>query len=239
MMLLKLTSINEILLRWDKSAAISMNIQLIDENVGGLLPGQLHMVQGVPGSGKTWFCFHAIDCLFRKITDAQVLYSDFQGHVRIPNLKKIISSSNQLDQITFYQPTSLLEQIIFFRNLVEKDKTFYDLIILDTIFGPPLDFIHCLRESKMWGKQIFSYLFDLGQLARKNRIPILLTNYLTQDGDISSSNTISQPHWKAFLEPLVPIDFIIEKVEGYFTIEVKLFQEPLGQTDFVLIPSKS
>lgn len=236
MTLLKLTSFNEILSRWNNSAAISLNIQLIDEYIGGLLPSQLHMVQGTSGSGKTWFCFRAIACLFRTKFDAQVLYSDFQGHVRIRNLKKLLSNSYQLDQIIFCQPTNLLEQIIFFQNLIEDNKDFYDLIILDTFLGSPLDSIHYFHESKMWCRQIFSHLSNLRQLAKKNKIPILLTNHITQVSNNSTTDTVFKQYGEAILEPLVPINFIIEKIKGNFVVELKVFQESIGRTDFVLIP---
>ena len=233
MIVLQLTHFREILARWNKKNAIPLNIPLIDETVGGLLPGSLHVVRGESGVGKTWFCLRAILCLFQQDPNVQVLYSDFSGHLRFSNLKKICLSPHQVDQITIFQPSTLLEQIIFFRNLLEKRNENYHLIILDTVFGSPINALQYFHtESKMWKKQIFSHLLDLKMLAQEKEIPILLTNH-----SITSEEGSFKQYGHKLLEPFVPLDIFIRKTEQNHLLELRLFQEMLGSADFILIPS--
>ena len=71
------------------------------ETIGGLLHGHIYSVYGDSGVGKTIFCFRAIHYLFQQRNDARILYSDFNGHLRISNLKKMITEEKSLDQIEF------------------------------------------------------------------------------------------------------------------------------------------
>ena len=237
MTLLQLTPFKEIVSRWNRRCAIPLNIDLIDEIIGGLLPCHLHMVRGDSGVGKTWFCIRAINNLFKQRPEAQVLYSDFCGHLRISNLKKILSSSCQLEQITILQPNNLLEQIIFFQNLLDNSKCSYDLIVLDSLFGSPIDVLqYFYKESKFWKKRIFSHFFDLKRIARETNIPILLTNHSMLARDISDASSYLNQYGGHMVEQFVPIDILIQKTEQKHSLEVRIFQDIVGCTDFMLIP---
>ncbi|MHA2243992.1 MAG: hypothetical protein ACXADY_03405 [Candidatus Hodarchaeales archaeon] len=233
MTLLQLIPFKKVVSRWNRRCAIPLNIDLIDEVIGGLLPYHLHMVRGDTGVGKTWFCIRAINNLFKQRPDAQVLYSDFCGHLRISNLKKILSSSCQLEQITIFQPNNLLEQIIFFRNLLDNPECSYDLIVLDSLFGSPIDLLqYFYKESKFWKKRIFSHFLDLKRIARESKIPILLTNHSMLARDISDASSHLNQYGGHMVEQFVPIDVLIQKTEQKSSLEVRIFQEIVGCTDF-------
>ncbi|MFW9903660.1 MAG: hypothetical protein ACFFFH_04965 [Candidatus Thorarchaeota archaeon] len=237
-MLLQLTPYQEILSRWSKKSAVPLHISFLDDLLGGLLPYHLQMVLGDSGSGKTWFCLNATYHLLEKEPNAEVLYTDFGGNFRIKCLEKLLSNPHeQLNQITIFQPKSLIEQIIFFRNLLEKSECFYDLIILDSTFGPPLaclEYFH--QKSKFWNKKIFMHLLDLQVIARQAGIPILLTNHLfslrVNPGLESSLNQ----YGSELIEQFAPIEFLIEKNEQKHILEIRVYQKIIVKSDFELLP---
>lgn len=158
-MLLQLTPFQEILSRWNKQSVIPLNIPPLDELLGGLVPYHLQMVLGDSGIGKTWFCLNAIYQFLEKEPNTQILYIDFGGNFRIRSLEKLLSNPRkQLDQITIFQPKSLLEEIIFFRNFLEKTEYSYDLIILDSVFGPPLTCLEYFHQKSQFWKKEFSHI---------------------------------------------------------------------------------
>ena len=233
-MLYQLTPFQEILSRWNKQIAIPLEIHLIDELLGGILPCHLQLVIGDSGAGKTLYCMKVISQLLKRKPEAQILYSDFEGNFRINNLRKMLSDPSKLNQIVIFQPKSLLEQIVLFRNLVETSRYSYDLIILDSVFGSPLSCLaYFQKEQKLWEKRLFSHFLDLQLLARNSKIPILLTNHLISTKKPESS---SNQFGEDLIRQFVPIEFFIQKIEQKQFLEVRVFQKLVGSSDFVLIP---
>jgi len=237
MTLLTLTPFQEILSKWTKQSAIPINIPLFDELLGGILPFSLHVVIGESGVGKTWFCLKVILEILNLHPNAEVLYTVFGGNFRINNLKRLLPNSTQLEQIIIFQPKTLLEQIIFFQNLHENTRCNYDLIIVDSVFGSPLTAIEYFHEKKkFWQKRIFSHLFTLHRIANKFKIPILLSNHLVSVKENFESNSSVNQYGGYILEQFVPIEFIIQKTEHRYFLEVRIFQKRVGCYDFDLIP---
>jgi hypothetical protein len=234
--LLQLTSLNEILSRWNKQQAVPLYIPLLDELLGGLLPYHLQVIVGEPGAGKTWFCINAIHQLLKQEPDAQILYTDFGGNFRIKNLRKLLSHPHkQLDQITIFQPTTLLDQIVFFRNLLEKSEYSYDLIVLDTVFGSPLACLEIFyNNSKFWNKRIFAHLLDLQTIARQIKIPLLLTNHLISSRENFQLHPSLNQYGGDLIELFAPIVFLLQKIDQKQFIELRIFKETLGHSDLLL-----
>lgn len=236
MTVIKLLSLNSILSRWNNQRAIPIKIPILDDTIGGLLHGHIHSVYGDSGVGKTIFCFRAIHYLFQQRNDARILYSDFNGHLRISNLKKMITEEKSLDQIEFFKPKSFTEQIIFFRNLTEDLHFPCDLIILDTFFGSPLDAIDVLtKNQRLWKKRIYNHLLDLKHIAEKWNIPILLTNHLKTSKDGFNSESDREQYGNELLNLVVPISLLIYKQELKHKIEFRLFQDLVSSTEFPLV----
>lgn len=231
MTVIKLLSLKTILSRWNNQGAIPIKIPILDNTIGGLLHGHIHSVYGDSGVGKTRFCFRAIHYLFQQRKDARILYSEFNGHLRISTLKKIIAEEKSLDQIEFFKPKSFIEQIIFFRNLTENPHFPYDLIILDTFFGSPLDAIGVLtKNQRLWKKRIYNHLLDLKYIAEKWNIPILLTNYLK-----TSKASIQEQYGNELLKLVIPISLLLYKQEMKHKIEFRLFQDLVSSSEFPLV----
>jgi predicted ATP-dependent serine protease len=234
--LIQLTPLHEILSRWNKQQAVPLQIPFLDKSLGGLLPYHLQIIIGESGVGKTWFCINAIHKLLKQEPDAQVLYTDFGGNFRIKNLRKLLSHPNtQLDQITVFQTTTLLDQIVFFRNLLEKSECSYDLIVLDSVFGPPLTcFEYFHTNSKFWNKRIFAHLLDLQTIARQIKIPILLTNHLISSRENFQLRPSLNQYGGDLIELFAPIVFLLQKIDQKQFIELRIFKETLGQSDLLL-----
>jgi predicted ATP-dependent serine protease len=233
---IRLTSFKELLERWDNQRGIPLGINFLDKILGGLLPGHLQVVCGESGVGKTWFCLRAINSMLNHRSNSEILFCDFNGHLRLSNLKKIIQRSEELDKITIIGLSDLLEQIVFFRDILQKKQKVFDLIILDTVFGSPIDSLRYFnQERKIWQNRIFFHLYDLSRLSIKWNIPILLVNHLVTQAASSAATDIRQTGEK-LLEPFVPIVLFIQKTEKRHSIELRLFKELIGRTDFELIP---
>lgn len=229
-MLLQLTPLHEVLSRWNKQQAIPLYIPLLDELLGGLLPYHLQIIIGDSGAGKTWFCMQVISHLLQQKPEAQILYSDFEANFRINNLRELLSDPNKLNQILIFQPKSLLEQILLFRNLLETSNYSYDLIVLDSVFGSPLSCLEYFQKRrKLWEKRLFSHFLDLQLIARKSKTSILLTNHL------NSTNKTESPlnqFGEVLIRQFVPIEVFIQKIEQKQFLEVRLFQKLVGSSDF-------
>lgn len=198
------------------------------------------MVLGDSGVGKTWFCLNAIFQLLEHTPETQVLYSNFHGNFRITNLKRLLSSSRELDQISIFQPNNLLEQIVFFRNLHEISRDSYDLIILDSVFGSPLtSFEYFRKKAKFWEKRIFSHLLDLHNIAREFKIPLLLTNHLVPTRENFETKSSLNQYGGYLAEQFVPIEFLIQKIEQKQLLEVRIFQKIVGSSDFTIVLPRS
>jgi archaellum biogenesis ATPase FlaH len=212
-----------------------MHIPIIDDTIGGLLPGQLHSINGESGVGKTIFCIRAIYCLFQIKADAKVLFCESSGNLRFSVLEKIIPEEF-LDQVDILKLKSLVEQIIFFRNLIENAKVHYDLIIFDTFLGSPLETINYVRTgNNLWKKRIFTHLLDIRNIAETFNIPILITEHTFHSTEEENSVCTRRKYGNDLIGPFVPIDLFLLKNSGNNFLEFRLFGNFLASSEFDLI----
>lgn len=234
--MIPLLTFDTIINRWINHEAIPIKIPIVDNTIGGLLPSVIHSISGDSGVGKTIFCIRAINCLFQQKNEARVLYSEINGNLRISTLKKLITEEKLLDQIDFFKPKSLTEQIIFFRNLAEEQDFHYNLIIIDTLFGSPLNALRYLKkEQRIWKRRIFSHLLDLKYIAEKWELPILLTNHTIGSSNDQNPEQSDRQHGEDLLSPIVPISIIIHKHKMKHILEFRLFHNLVKSSEFKLI----
>ncbi|MFX0084093.1 MAG: hypothetical protein ACFFAU_00330 [Candidatus Hodarchaeota archaeon] len=239
MTMIQLFTLNSILNRWSNERALPLEIPIIDDTIGGLLPSLVHSINGETGAGKTIFCLRVINSLFRQNNESKVLYSEFNGNLRLSTIKKIISKEDLLNQIDFFKPKSLIEQIIFFRNLTKEPDSLYNLIIIDTLFGSPLDASRYLgKEPRIWKKRIFNHLLDLKNIAENWEVPILLTNYPVISPNEQDFNLSYSQYGEDLLTPIIPINMIIHKRRMKHILEFRLFQNLVASSEFTLILDK-
>ncbi len=213
-----------------------MSIPIIDDAIGGLLPGQLHSINGESGVGKTIFCIRAINSLFQLKADAKVLFCESSGNLRLSVLKKIITEEKLLGQVNILKPKSLVEQIIFFKNLVENTSEHYDLIIFDTLLGSPIEAINFVRTgNKLWKKRIFDHLLDIRNIADTWEIPILITEHTIPSKEEVNPECSHRKYGDDLISPFVPIDFFLLKNNGKNFLEFRLFRNLLATSEFDLL----
>jgi len=149
---------------------------------GGYEKDILTTIYGPAGSGKTLLCLLAL----QKVAESgeKVIYVDTEGGFSVERLKQLNPNyKNILENIVFLRPTSFKGQKKAFEKLKEIVNNKIGMIIIDTIamlyrleLGKNDDVYEVNREL---GKQ----LSCLSEIARKKKIPVLITNQVYADFD--------------------------------------------------------
>ena len=164
---------------------ISTGSQLLDIMLyGGYETDVVTTIYGPAGSGKTTLCLLALVHSIQE-SHKKVVFVDTEGGFSIARLEQLSGQNlrHVLEHILLFKPTTFEEQKLVF----EKLKTILDdrigLIIVDSIcmlyrlqMGKSEDISQLNREL---GAQI-SYLTEI---ARKQNIPVLLTNQVYSSFD--------------------------------------------------------
>ena len=218
----RLQSLPEMFSEIEKSNKIMIGVDLIDNLVGGIIPGHLHAILGESGSGKTWFCLKTINSILKTNSSAKIGYVDFSANIRNHNLHLMLSEKNYLDQIDFFQPKTLFESIIFTTSLLKE--THYDLLIFDTIFGSPLQILETLKtRDRNMKYNIFLFVLNLRKIAKRYNLPILLTHSLFN----GTNNPLSDKEYVQ-VEPFISLKFILHRSEKERLLDIFFFQQFLG-----------
>ena len=149
---------------------------------GGYETDVITTVYGPAGSGKTILCLLCAINVARK--GKKVIYIDTENSFSLERLKQIaLDYKKILDGIIFLKPTSFEGQKKVFEKLKGIVNNNVGLIVLDTIamlyrleLGKSNDVYEVNREL---GRQI-AYLTEI---ARKEKIPVLITNQVYADFD--------------------------------------------------------
>jgi len=150
---------------------------------GGYEKDIINTVYGPAGSGKTNLCMLcAVDTVNK---GKKVIYIDSEGGFSVERLKQLCPENYEkvIDEIIFLKPTSFEDQKNSFEKLREIVNDSIGLIVIDSIsmlyrleLGKNEDIYNTNREL---GLQI-AYLTEI---ARKQNIPILLTNQVYSSFD--------------------------------------------------------
>jgi DNA repair protein RadB len=149
---------------------------------GGYEKDIITTIYGPAGSGKTLLCLLSL----LKIVESgkKIIYIDTEGGFSIERLKQLNPNYKKiLDKIVFLRPTSFQGQKKAFEKLKEVINNKIKMIIIDTIamlyrleLGKSEDVYEVNREL---GKQ----LSCLSEIARKKKIPVLITNQVYANFD--------------------------------------------------------
>ena len=153
---------------------------------GGYEKDVITTIYGPAGSGKTVLCLLCSITIAR--SGKKVVYVDSEGGFSAERLKQICSHISQnykeiLNNIIFLRPTSFEEQKKSFeklRNLV-NDKI--GLIVVDTIamlYRLELGKSENIQEVN---RELANQISYLTEIARKNNIPVLISNQVYTDFD--------------------------------------------------------
>lgn len=157
---------------------------------GGFERDIITTIYGPAGSGKTLLCIHAMIACIKD--GKKVIYVDTEGGFSVERFKQIDDDYDLLlKHVYFLHPTTFEEQKIVFeklKNLLTTGKV--GLIIVDSIsmlYRLELGKSDKIYEiNKLMGQQI-SYL---SELARKKKIPVILTNQVYADFDSKEKDKV-------------------------------------------------
>jgi len=145
---------------------------------GGYEKEVITTIYGPAGSGKTNICLICANAF----QDKKVIYVDTEGSFSISRFRQITDEFRKaLKNIIFLKPTTFEEQKKSFdklRSLVTKD---IGIIIVDSI--AMLYRLQIGQTKDVYGinRQLGMQLSYLTEIARKNNIPILITNQVYND----------------------------------------------------------
>lgn len=142
---------------------------------GGLIPGSITQIYGPPASGKTNFAMLAMK---NAAKEGKVIFIDSEGGFSTERLKQISGEEfeNVLKNLLLIEPTDYDEQKVAIKKLEEiVPKVNAKLVIVDSIAV-----LYRLEEEKDV-KELGRQLAQLLRIARKNNIPVLITNQVYTD----------------------------------------------------------
>jgi len=99
---------------------------------GGLTPGELTLVYGEPGSGKTTLALSAAAQLLRRDPAAKAIYIDSDSKFTPNRLTQILGSGTHLQRLVYTRPTTFDEQAEAIDRLPEQ-LTPGDLACVDSV----------------------------------------------------------------------------------------------------------
>jgi len=150
---------------------------------GGYECDVITMIAGPPGCGKTNFCILASCSQAKK--GNKVLFIDTEGGFSVERVKQIIGEDYEkiLENIFLLEPVNFEEQKKCFERLLDKiNKEHISLIIIDGMamlyrleFGDAQKSGDSENIKKING-EIARQMRILAEIARKKKIPIILTN---------------------------------------------------------------
>ena len=153
---------------------------------GGYEKDVITTIYGPAGSGKTVLC---LLCLINIVREGRkVVYVDCEGGFSIERLKQVCSHIKQdykkiLEGIIFLRPTSFEEQKKSFEKLKDIVNDKIGLIVVDTIAMLYRLELGKSEEVQNINRELGRQIAYLTEIARKNKIPVLIANQVYSDFD--------------------------------------------------------
>ena len=162
---------------------LRLGVDVLDKLLdGGIEKDIVTTVYGPAASGKTTVCILATISASKY---GKVIFIDTEGGFSVERLKQLTPEYEKvLDRTVFLKPTNFVEQKKAFENLnnviLSKDKNTTSLIVVDTI-----SMLYRVEKEKNNIKELNHelglQLNLLNEIARKKKIPVLITNQVYAD----------------------------------------------------------
>jgi DNA repair protein RadB len=135
-------------------------------------------IYGPAGSGKTHLCLLCA----ASFTDKKIIYIDTEGSFSLSRFRQITDDvEKKLDNIMIFKPTTFAEQKKAFSELRKINHDHTGIIIVDSIAMLYRLEIGQTKNVYEVNRQLGMQLSLLTEIARKNNLPVLLTNQVYQD----------------------------------------------------------
>ena len=174
---------------------------------GGFEPGVVTMIYGPGGSGKTLMLLMAMK---NAPKDKKIIFIDTEGGFSVERLKQICTNHEEiLERTISLSPTNFDEQ----KNTIEQLKELNSeigLIVVDTLTG--LYRIEMSSDDNYGlNKEMARQLRDLVEIARKKKIPIVVTGQVYSSMDKDKINVVGGQIIKNMCKCLIEIQKNDEK----------------------------
>jgi len=159
------------------SAGSSVLDNLLD---GGYDRDIINTIYGPAGSGKTLLCLMAVIEAVKE--EKKVIYIDTEGGFSVERLKQLSDDYEKiLDKMFFLRPTTFEEQKEAFERLKDKMNEKIGLVVVDTV--SMLYRLELGKNDDVYevNKELGQQLGYLNEIARKRKIPVLITNQVYAD----------------------------------------------------------
>ncbi|MGV8163200.1 MAG: DNA repair and recombination protein RadB [Candidatus Nanoarchaeia archaeon] len=163
----------------DEDHKVSSGSEALDKMLnGGYESGVITTIYGPPGSGKTNLC---LICL-AKNANKKIIYIDTEGAFSIDRLKQISENYEDiLKNVIILKPVNFDEQKKVFEKLKNIITDKIGLIIVDSIAMLYRLEIGINKDIFKVNRDLGVQLVDLVHIARKFKIPIIITNQVYSD----------------------------------------------------------
>jgi len=182
---------------------ISSGADFVDRLLeGGYEDDVITTIYGPPGSGKTNFCLLAM----RMLKDKKILYIDTEGSFSLSRFKQVCPEYEEvLSRTLFLTPTTYEEQKEAFEFMRKAVDEKFGLIIVDSIAALYRLELGVSNDIQNVNRELGLHMAYLTEIARKKKIPVLMTNQVYQDfGDREKTRAIGgdiMKYWsRAMLE---------------------------------------
>ncbi|MFA6073498.1 MAG: DNA repair and recombination protein RadB [Candidatus Woesearchaeota archaeon] len=158
---------------------ISTGSDFLDEMLcGGYESGIVTTIYGPPGSGKTNL---SLLCLTRN-AEKKVIYVDTEGSFSVDRIKQLSSNYEEiLKNVIILKPVNFEEQKKVFEKLKSMITDKIGLIIVDSIAMLYRLEIGISKDNFKVNRDLGVQLVDMVQIARKFKIPVIITNQVYAD----------------------------------------------------------
>jgi len=172
----------------DKYSKIPSGSSIINELLdGGYERGIITTIYGPAKSGKTNLCMLSVIRIAGR--GKKIIYIDTESSFSIERFKQLTKHYDKvLQNIIFFRPTTFKEQNEVFENLRKIINKNIGIIIVDTIASLYRLELSQNRNISDMNSMLGNQLSTLLALARKQNIPIIITNQVYTD--INDGNKI-------------------------------------------------
>ena len=140
---------------------------------GGVVPGELVLIGGSPGVGKSTLMLKLAGNI-----DKKVLY--IAGEESPSQIKLRAERLNLKNKNLFIMPEIVLE------NFIDEIKN-YDLVIIDSI---QTIYSNEIQSAPGSVSQVRNATFELMRVAKENKIPIFIVGHITKEGSIAGPRVL-------------------------------------------------